>query len=243
MTGGSTEEPVLPRIGLTTYLEQARWGVWDTRAALLPVTYAAMVAAVGALPVLLPPIVPPDICAAAVTAVEGIDGLVLTGGTDVDPDRYGASAHASTDAPRGERDGWELALLRAALDVDLPVLAVCRGVQLLNVACGGTLHQHLPEVLGGDAHRPTAGVFGAVTVSVEPGSRLAAIVDEAPEVRCHHHQAIDALGAGLTVSARAADGTIEAVELAGHRFALGVQWHPEEVGDQRLFAALVVASR
>jgi gamma-glutamyl-gamma-aminobutyrate hydrolase PuuD len=231
------------RIGLTTYLEQARWGVWDTRAALLPATYAAMVAAVGALPVLLPPIFPTDVAGAAAAAVAGIDGLVLTGGTDVDPDRYGASAHGETDAPRGERDAWELALLRAALDIDLPMLAVCRGAQLLNVATGGSLHQHLPEVLGGDAHRPAAGVFGAVTVSVEPGSRLAAIVDEASEVRCHHHQAIDRLGAGLTVTARAGDGTIEAVELAGHRFALGVQWHPEEAGDDRLFRALVDASR
>jgi len=231
------------RIGLTTYLEQARWGVWDTRAALLPATYAAMVAAVGAFPVLLPPILPTDVAGAAAAAIAGIDGLVLTGGTDVAPDRYGASAHDETDAPRGERDAWELALLRAALDIDLPVLAVCRGAQLLNVATGGSLHQHLPEVLGSDVHRPAAGVFGAVTVAVEPGSRLATIVDEAPEVRCHHHQAIDRLGAGLTVTARAGDGTIEAVELAGHRFALGVQWHPEEAGDSRLFRALVDASR
>lgn len=243
MNGDGPDGQGVRRIGLTTYLERARWGVWDTRAALLPATYASMVAAVGALPVLLPPIVPADVAAAAAAAVTGIDGLVLTGGTDVDPERYGAAAHGETDAPRVERDGWELALLRAALDVDLPVLAVCRGVQLLNVAAGGTLHQHLPEVLGDEVHRPAVGVFGVVTVSVEPGSRLAAIVDDAPEVRCHHHQGIDRLGAGLTVTARAGDGTIEAVELAGYRFALGVQWHPEEAGDDRLFGALVDASR
>lgn len=232
----------VPRIGLTTYVDRAAWGVWDQPAALLPATYVSVVARAGGLPVLLPPIVPTDLRASAEAAVDALDGLVLTGGSDVAPEQYGAPAHAATDGPRPERDAWELALLRAALAVDRPVLAICRGAQLLNVACGGTLHQHLPEVVGGDAHRPALGSFGTVTMQVEPGSRLAALVGAAPAGQCHHHQAIDRVGAGLTVCARAADGTIEAVELAGPRFALGVQWHPEEAGDERLFAALIAAA-
>lgn len=234
-----------PRIGLTTYVERAQWGVWHERAALLPVSYVEVVATAGGLPILLPPIVPDDddVDAAAVVAVAGIDGLVLTGGADVDPDHYGAAPHAETDRPRTDRDRWELALLRAALGADRPVLAVCRGAQLLNVAQGGTLHQHLPDVLGALTHRPEMGTFGTVAVRVEPGSRLAGVVGEGIEVQCHHHQAVDGLGDGLAVCARAADGTVEAVELIGAGFALGVQWHPEEQRDVRLFAALVAAAR
>ncbi len=231
-----------PRIGLTTYLERARFGVWDEQAALLPASYVEVVAAAGGLPVLLPPIVPADLAAAAAAAVEGINGLVLTGGADVGPEHYGAEPHAETDRPRAERDHWELALLRAALDADLPVLAVCRGAQLLNVARGGSLHQHLPDLVGGPTHRPALGTFAHLSVQATPGSRLAHIVGESAEVHCHHHQAIDRLGDGLTVCARADDGTVEGVELASARFALGVQWHPEEAGDQRLFRALVDAA-
>lgn len=232
----------MPLIGLSTYVEHAQWGVWDQRAALLPTNYIEVVARVGGLPVLLPPIVPTDIDGAAAAVVAGLHGLVLTGGSDVDPEQYGAPAHAETDAPRGERDTWELALLRAALASDLPVLAVCRGAQLLNVAMGGTLHQHLPEVVGEPTHRPALGSFGRVRMEVDPTSRLAAIVGEAPDGQCHHHQAVDRLGDGLIVCARAADGTVEGVELPSARFALGVQWHPEEDGDERLFAALVAAA-
>lgn len=231
------------RIGLTTYVNRARYGVWDEKAMLLPAAYAEVVAAAGGLPVLLPPIVPADVDAAAVAALSTIDGLVLTGGGDVDPERYGADAHAETDPPNPRRDAWELALLRAALAADRPVLAVCRGVQLMNVACGGTLHQHLPDVLGAATHRPELGTFAQVPVRVDHGSRLADIVGEHTEVRCHHHQAIDRLGDGLQVCARADDGSVEAVELVGARFALGVQWHPEEAGDERLFSALISAAR
>lgn len=232
----------VPWIGLTTYVEDATWGVWAERAALLPTTYVVAVAAAGGLPVLLPPIVPGDLDDAAGAAVAGLDGLVLTGGSDVDPGRYDAPAHAATDPPQPERDAWEVALLRAALAADQPVLAVCRGVQVLNVAQGGTLHQHLPDVLGQPTHRPERGSYARLPMVVDRGSRLAAIVGEAPEVHCHHHQAIDRLGADLAVCARAADGTIEGVELVGPRFALGVQWHPEEDGDDRLFTALVEAA-
>jgi putative glutamine amidotransferase len=230
------------RIGLTTYVEDARWGVWAERAALLPSTYVGTVAAAGALPVLLPPIVPGDLDVAAEAAVAGIDGLVLTGGSDVDPARYDAPAHPATDPPQPDRDAWELALLRTALAVDRPVLAVCRGIQLLNVARGGTLHQHLPELVGETTHRAALGAYAHPIIEVDPASRLAAIVGEAPDVHCHHHQAIDRLGDDLVVCARAADGTIEGVELPGPRFALGVQWHPEEDGDDRLFKALVDAA-
>lgn len=233
----------VPRIGLTTYVERAQWGAWDQRAALLPTSYVEVVARVGGLPVLLPPIVPDDIEGAALAAAAALDGLVLTGGSDVDPDQYGAEPHSQTDRPRLGRDAWELALLRAALAVDQPVLAVCRGAQLLNVALGGTLHQHLPDVTGDASHRPEVGTFGQVRMTVDPASRLARIVGEAPEGQCHHHQAIDRLGDGLAVCARAADGTIEGVEVVGARFAIGVQWHPEEAGDERLFAALVDAAR
>ena len=232
----------MPLIGLSTYVERAQWGVWNQRAALLPMNYIEVVARVGGLPVLLPPIVTPDIEAAATATVAGLHGLVLTGGSDVDPEQYGAPAHTETDAPHEDRDAWELALLRAALATDQPVLAVCRGAQLLNVALGGTLHQHLPEVVGEPTHRPALGSFGRVRMEVDPTSRLGSIVGAAPDGQCHHHQAIDRLGDGLTVCARAADGTVEGVEVVGARFALGVQWHPEEDGDERLFAALVEAA-
>jgi gamma-glutamyl-gamma-aminobutyrate hydrolase PuuD len=227
---------------LTTYVERAGWGVWRQRAALLPANYVELVADAGGVPVLLPPIVPGELEAAAAAAMAGVQGLVLTGGSDVDPGAYGATPHPATDAPRAERDGWELALLRAALAADRPVLAVCRGAQLLNVARGGTLHQHLPDVVGADTHRLVPGVFASVPVRVDAGSRLASIVGEAPEVHCHHHQAIDRLGDDVIVCARAADGTIEGVELAGPAFVVGVQWHPEQDGDGRLFAALVEAA-
>ncbi len=240
MTGASSQPP---RIGLSTYVEDARWGVWHEGAALLPASYVRVVAAAGGLPVMLPPIVPVDVESSVAAALGGIDGLVLTGGPDVDPARYGEAPHPETDVPRGERDRWELDLVRAALAVDLPVLAVCRGAQLLNVALGGSLHQHLPHVVGSAVHRPELGTYGSIAVRVEPASRLASIVGDGPEVSCHHHQAIDRVGAGLAVSARAPDGTIEAVEVTGARFAVGVQWHPEEQGDERLFVALVDAAR
>ena len=238
----AARRPLLPRIGLTTYVEQVRWGAWDERAAVLTASYVESVAAAGGLPMLLPPIVRGDLHTTAAAAVAAIDGLVLTGGADVDPARYGAEPHPESDAPQPDRDEWEAALMQAALLADLPLLAICRGVQLLNVARGGTLHQHLPEVLDESTHRPTRGAYATVAVDVERGSRLASIVGRAPKVSCHHHQAIDQLGEGVAVCARAADGTVEAVELASARFALGVQWHPEETGDLTLFAALVAAA-
>lgn len=231
--------PARPVIGLTSYVEQCRWLSWDRPAAVLPMSYVDSVAAAGGVPVLLPPVP-----AGAAEAIEAIDALVLSGGADVDPRRYGAVPHPTT-VSRPDRDAYELALLRAALNRGRPVLAICRGMQLLNVACGGTLHQHLPERCGDPRHQPAPGQFGANRVRMLPGSRLERILGGPATVPCHHHQAVRALGAGLHAVGWASDGTVEAVEHTGTGFVLGVQWHPEErgPGGSRLFAALVAAAR
>jgi gamma-glutamyl-gamma-aminobutyrate hydrolase PuuD len=173
-----------------------------------------------------------------------VDGLVLIGGPDVDPAAYGAEPHDQTDRPRLERDAWEMALCRGALERDLPLLAICRGLQVLNVITGGTLLQHLPEVLGEDAHRAGPGQTKPNRVSLKGGSAIAGILGAETEGRCYHHQAVDRLGDRLGAVGFADDGTVEAVEVSGHGFALGVQWHPEDdQADDRLFVALVGAAR
>ena len=225
-------------MGVTTYRERAAWGAWDRAAALLPETYVESVARAGGLPVLLPP-TDDDVLGLADSLVDSIDALVLVGGGDVDPARYGKQRHAATTGVDVRRDGFEMALATAALDSDLPVLAICRGMQVLNVVLGGTLVQHLPEILPGDAHRPAAGCFSDVEVRTEPGSIVSEVLGEQVTVRCSHHQALDALGAGLTPTAHATDGVVEAVELTSARFVVGVQWHPEEEVDLRLFHALL----
>jgi gamma-glutamyl-gamma-aminobutyrate hydrolase PuuD len=165
---------------------------------------------------------------------------VVSGGPDVDPARYGSAPHPRTGVPQPLRDGWELALLTAALEIELPMLAVCRGMELLNVAFGGTLTQHLPERAGVESHQIALGEFSRRTVTVQPDSRLGAILGERPEVLCYHHQAVDRIGAGLRPVAWADDGTVEGLEVPGARFALAVQWHPEaNPADGRLFRALV----
>ena len=225
-----------PIIGISTYVETARWGVWDTPAALIPRTYVDCVVAAGGVPVLLPSV------GTDASAMSAVDGLVLAGGADVEPARYGQEPHAKAKI-RPERDGFEFALLRAALDAGTPVLAVCRGMQVLNVELGGTLVQHLPERVGTEAHQPAPGVFGATTVTLAEGSRAARILGSDTKVQCYHHQAIDRLGAGLVPVGWAPDGTVEAVELPG-QFVVGVQWHPEQDSDDlRLFAALVEEAR
>ncbi|RTL68529.1 MAG: gamma-glutamyl-gamma-aminobutyrate hydrolase family protein [Pseudonocardiaceae bacterium] len=226
-----------PVVGLTCYRERATYWYWDHSASLLPDAYIEMVVAAGGAPVLLPP------DPVAVTAVDRIDALILTGGSDLDPARYGAVPHPKTQAARQGRDATELAAVRAAIDRGIPVLGVCRGAQVLNVALGGTLHQHVPELVGSTAHGAAPPEFAAVDVDLDPGSLAGRLLGEHARVRCLHHQSIDRLGDELRVTARARDGVVEAVELDGHPFAVGVQWHPEQDGtDLRLVRALVNAA-
>ena len=172
-----------------------------------------------------------------------LDGVVFSGGIDLDPGAYGAEPHEATDEPQRHRDAGELALLGAALERDLPVLAICRGVQLLNVLRGGDLVQHLPETVGHDGHKETPGLFSEHRVTVEPGSRLGAVMGESVVVKSHHHQGLGRVGAGLTRTASADDGTLEGLEDPAKRFAIGVLWHPEADDDSRLFAELVAEAR
>jgi putative glutamine amidotransferase len=238
---GSSRASARPVIGLTTYLEQTKTGVWDVRASFLPHIYFEGVTLAGGIAVLLPPQPVDDDIAGRV--LDGLDGLVITGGKDVDPALYGQSAHPKTDEPRRDREAWEFALLREALRRGLPILGICRGAQVLNVALGGTLHQHLPDVVGHSRHQAGNAVFSTSRVDVIAGTRLAALIGEFSDEQCYHHQAIAELGNGLIVSARDADGVIEAVELPGEPFVLAVQWHPEErLSDLRLFAGLVEAA-
>jgi len=225
---------VRPLIGITTYAQDARWGVWKLPAALIPLDYVDAVERAGGRPVLIPP---------SEEGVEetlaALDGIVFSGGADVDPALYGADAHPETAEPQARRDAAEMALLRAALERDLPTLAVCRGVQLLNVARGGDLVQHLPEKVGHDEHKEIPGTFSEHRVDVKAGTRLAAVVESGSTVTSHHHQALGRTGAGLVETAWADDGTLEGLEDPSRRFALGVQWHPEAGEDASLFAALV----
>jgi putative glutamine amidotransferase len=236
---------MIPLIGLSTYVADARWATWERRAAVLPQAYFELVAAAGGRPLLLPPPSTgpggPEAGADEVVAV--LDGLVLTGGGDVDPLAYGADPAPEVGGVDPTRDASERALLEAALRVDLPVLAICRGCQVLNVELGGTLHQHLPDVVGHLDHRSAPFVFGDVEVETVPGTIAAAVFGTMPTVLCSHHQAIRDLGRGLVQTASTHDGVIEAVELPSARFVLGVQWHPEEQMDQRPFDALVHAAQ
>ncbi len=229
---------VRPLIGLTAYRTHAAWGVWHTPAALLPHAYADHVTAAGGVPVLLP--IGADDAAAAVVC--RLDGLILSGGPDIEPVRYGAAPDPFAERSQADRDTWETALLMAALQADLPVLGICRGLQLINVCLGGTLHQHLPDLAGGERHRPAPGVYGTVRVRLDTDALPGSLLGEGVDVPCHHHQAIDRLGAGLVASAWAQDGTIEAAWVPRRRFLLGVQWHPEVRDDPALFTALVKAT-
>jgi putative glutamine amidotransferase len=231
-------------IGLTTYLEQAQTGVWDVPASFLPKVYFEAVTRAGGIAVLLPPQPVDDEIANAV--LDGLDGLIITGGKDVDPARYGQQPHPTTDQPRLDRDAWEDALLTAAIERELPFLGICRGLQVLNVNRGGTLIQHLPDVVGSDRYNLGGGVFATNEVNVEPGTELAALLERsgAISVQSYHHQAVDTLAPGLAVTARTDDGTVQAVELTTVPFGVAVQWHPEEdANDLRLFAGLVAAAR
>jgi gamma-glutamyl-gamma-aminobutyrate hydrolase PuuD len=226
-----------PVVGITGYGEIARYVPFEHDTVLLPRTYIDVVTAAGGIPLVLPPI------ALSGGVVDRLDAVIIAGGPDVHPGRYGAEIGAETVPAREERDEADLAVLRRALEGDVPVLAVCRGHQLLNVALGGTLHQHVPDVVGHVRHSPEPTVYGEIEVRTERDTLVRALIGESARVRCHHHQAVDRLGEGLRISARAEDGIVEAIELAGHRFVVGVQWHPEQdATDLRLVAGLLRAA-
>jgi gamma-glutamyl-gamma-aminobutyrate hydrolase PuuD len=222
-----------PVVGITTYLTRASFGVWEADSALVPASYVRAIADAGGVPLLVPP------GAAAEETLDAVDGLIFSGGSDLDPELYGEEAHAETVGVVRERDDFELELMRAALARDLPVLAICRGSQVLNVALGGGIEQHVPDRVAADTHKETPGVFAEHDVDVLGGTKLASILGERTDVKSHHHQGFGELGSGLRESARADDGTVEALEDPNRRFTLGVLWHPEEGEDMALFEALV----
>ncbi|MFT4231658.1 MAG: gamma-glutamyl-gamma-aminobutyrate hydrolase family protein [Leucobacter sp.] len=239
--GGAGAAPV---IGITSYLEQAQTGVWDVRASFLPQVYLNAVTDVGGIAVVLPP-QPGDLDTAR-RIVSTLDGLILSGGADVDPARYGQPAHERTGAPRTDRDDFEGLLLEAAIEAELPFLGICRGAQVLNVERGGTLIQHLPDVVGDERYQLGDGVFNPIDVEVDAGSRIAEVLGDDRGARAHlyHHQAIGEVGEGLAVTSRTADGVVESIELTSVPFGIAVQWHPEEnPEDRRLFEGLVAAAR
>lgn len=227
-----------PRIGLPTVLERARWGVWDMPAYLIPHNYVDAIRRAGGLVLMLPP--DPAVTEDPDPVLDLLDGLVLAGGADLDPELYGAERHPATDRPSRVRDDFELALATRALERDLPFLGICRGMQVMNVARGGTLVQDLPP---GAGHRRVLGTFDGADhdVALEPGSLAArAAGEELHSAKSHHHQAVERVGEGLVVTGRATgDDLPEALEDPARRFALGVQWHPEADEAGRLIAALV----
>ena len=230
-----------PVIGICTPLERARWGVWDLEAFLLPRSYADMVRRAGAMALLLAP--DPVLTEDPDEVLDLLDGLMLAGGADIDPGAYGADPHPETTGTVPERDAFELALVRRAIERDMPLLGICRGMQILNIACGGTLHQHLPDLVEHEDHRRVTGTFEGSDhdVRLEPGSLAArAAGEEQHATKSHHHQGVERVGAGLRVTGRAVmDDLPEAIELPDSRFVLGVQWHPEADETSRLIAALV----
>jgi putative glutamine amidotransferase len=230
-----------PVIGVCTALERARWSVWDQQAFLLPRSYIDAVQRAGGLAIMLPPddhaIGDPD------AVLDLVDGLVLAGGADIDPDAYGEERHRKTVGTVPERDTFEIALTRRAFERDMPLLGICRGMQLMNVARGGTLLQHLPESHGHHEHRRNPGSFDGADhdVRLAEGSLAARAAGETTHgTKSHHHQGVDRLGDGLEVTGwSTVDELPEAIELPGSRFALGVQWHPEADETSRLIEALV----
>lgn len=231
--GLNGSDPARPLIGITTYYQPAAWGDWEGPAALIPGTYVEAVTAAGGSPVLLPPV------GTDVRVLDGLDGLITAGGTDVDPALYGHDPHPLT-VSQPARDVHDLALTEAALAASLPLLAVCRGAQVLNVALGGTLIQHLPDIRPEADYRPAPGVFGEVRFSTAAGSIIASLLGKSASAPCYHHQGIEDLGRGLRVTAVAPEGTIEAIETTGGGWVLGVQFHPEQnPADLRLLTGFV----
>lgn len=223
-----------PLIGITTYVEDAAWGHWQLEAALIPYDYVRAIERAGGRAVLVPPSVE-----GVEETLDALDGILFSGGNDLDPESYGADAHPETTGTRPERDRGELALLEGALARDMPMLAVCRGFQVLNVARGGDLVQHLPDAVGHEQHRAVKGVFSEHDVRIDDASRLGSVLGGEVPVKSHHHQGVGRVGDGLREAAWADDGTVEALEDPEKRFAVGVLWHPEAGEDMKLFEALV----
>jgi len=236
---------VRPAIGICTSLERANWGVWDQRAALLPFHYITAIQAAGGLAIMIPP--DPALIEDPDDMLDRVDGLILAGGADIDPSSYGSEAHPKTHGSVPERDRPEIALTRRAIERDIPVLGICRGMQLINVALGGTLRQHLPDEVGHENHRRNPGSFenSDHDVRLQPGSLAErAAGEELHGTKSHHHQGVDDLGEGLVVTGYSTlDELPEAIEIPGKRFVLGVQWHPEADEKSRVVAALVEEAR
>ena len=233
-----------PVVGICAAIEQARWASWDIVVAMAPQTYATAVQAAGAIAVILPP--DPEVTGDPDRLLDRIDALLLAGGSDIDPASYGAEPGPETTGARAERDRFEIALLRRAIERDMPALGICRGMQVLNVVRGGTIDQHIPESLGGSVvHREVPGTFSDHEVEIDSGSLAArAAGGERVEVKSHHHQGVDRLGEGLIVTGRSSgDGLVEAIELPESTYALGVLWHPEEDVRSSVIASLVEEAR
>jgi putative glutamine amidotransferase len=227
-----------PLVGITTYITPARFGGWEEESALVPADYTRAVEKAGGRPLLVPP--SED---GVEETLDVLDAVIFSGGSDLDPTAYGQDPHPETTGVEEDRDRAELALLQAALARDMPVLAVCRGSQVLNVALGGDLVQHLPDVVGDDKHKHTPGVYADHDVDLVPGTRIGALLGDHAPIKSHHHQGFGRLGDGLREAARAEDGTVEALEDPSRRFTLGVLWHPEAGEDMRLFEAFVGEAR
>lgn len=248
-----------PVIGITSYLEQARTGVWNVRASFLPDTYITSITAAGGTVMVLPPQELHE--RTAIRIVHALDGLVLSGGADIDPERYGEIPLATTDQPRRDRDAFEIALFREAQRAGIPILGICRGAQLINVALGGSLIQHVPDVVGHTRYQHVPGEYTQLNLVIAHDSQLARALISASEARSprsprqlsrsvqvraelYHHQAISRLGEGLTITSRTPEGIPESIELADAPFVIGVQWHPEQdQTDTRLFHAFIAAAR
>ncbi|WP_043616990.1 gamma-glutamyl-gamma-aminobutyrate hydrolase family protein [Nonomuraea candida] len=226
-----------PLIGITAYFEAARWGDWVREAVLSPPSYAKAVGRAGGAPVVLPPLAP----GAADDYVRGLSGVVLTGGVELGAETYNGEQDPRVREPQTRRDRFELALARAAVRADVPILAIARGMHVLNVAQGGTLIGWLPDVLDSDRHAEPGGAGHTIQVSVS--SKLGKAVGDRIEASAPHHQSVRRLGSGLLAVAWAEDQIVEGIELQGHRFGVGVQWHPERGGDDRLFDAFMEAAR
>lgn len=227
-----------PIIGITGELEAARWGNWIREAVVSPVSYTRAVERAGGTPVVLPPVP----ASSVPSLIARLDGLLLAGGRDVDPALYDEAPHPETDVPDHRRDRFELAMVRAAIDVGLPFLAIARGMHVLNIARGGTLTQHLPDRLGNTSHKPDPIKMTIHDLQISAASTLGRALDAAVQAPAAHHQAINRMGRGLLTVAWTEDQVVEAVEVQGHRFGLAVQWHPEEADDLRIFEALVAVA-